>query len=301
LRAYKADTDINIISTPQILTTDNKKAEISVGQNVPYITSQNTTSSDQDYTQYEYRDVATKLGITPYINQADTLRLEIETEVTRIKGNADTLTPTTFKRTATTTVIVSDEETIVIGGIIGQDSSENEWKIPLLGDIPYLGWLFKTHTTTDTKTNMFIFVTPHIIRNPADIAGVTLRKEDRLETVMPQVKEELHRKRNPAHSLELSDMGYEKLTAGKYGEAREYFQEALSINPENPFALINMGVAFEKEGAYQQAIEMYQKVISTGTEETARSPEGYTGDDISLLKIARENIDHVREIMDKKQ
>ena len=299
LRAYKTDSDINIISTPQILTTDNKKAEISVGQNVPYITSQNTTSSDQDYTQYEYKDVATKLGITPHINQADTLRLEIETEVTRLAGDADTLTPTTYKRTVTTTVIVSDEDTIVIGGIIGQDSSENEWKIPLLGDIPYLGWLFKTHTTTDTKTNMFIFVTPHIIKNPAGIAEVTLRKEDRLESVMPQVKEELHRKRNPAHSLELSDRGYEKLSAGKYREAKEYFQEALSVNPDNPFALINMGVAFEKEGAYPQAVEMYQKVISTGTEEVARSPEGYTGDDIPLVKIARENIDHVREIMKK--
>ena len=300
LRAYKTDSDINIISTPQILTTDNKKAEISVGENVPYITSQNTTSSEQDYTQYEYKDVATKLSITPHINQADTLRLEIETEVTRLKGNVDTLTPTTFKRTANTTVIVSDEETIVIGGIIGQDSSENEWKIPLLGDIPYLGWLFKTQTTSNKKTNMFIFVTPHIIRNPADIAGVTMRKEDGLERVMPQAREELQRKKDPAHSLELSDRGYEKLAAGKYREAKEFFQEALSINPNNPFALINMGVAFEKEGAYPEAIEMYQKVISTGTDEVARSPEAHTGKELPLIQIARENIVHVRELMEKK-
>ena len=300
LRAYKTDSDINIISTPQILTTDNKTAEISVGENVPYITSQNTTASDQDYTQYEYKDVATKLSITPHINQADTLRLEIETEVTRLKGNADTLTPTTYKRTANTTVIVNDTDTIVIGGIIGQDATENEWKIPLLGDIPYLGWLFKTHTTTNEKTNMFIFVTPHIIRNPADIASVTMRKEDQLEEVMPEAKEQLKDKEYPAHSLELSDMGYEKLVNGKYREAKEYLNKALSINPDNPFALINLGVTFEKEHAYPEAIEMYEKVIATETTEVAKSPVDYDGEDITLLQVARENIEHVRQLMEQK-
>ncbi len=148
LRAFQSDSDINIISTPQILTTDNKKAEILVGQNVPYITSQNTTSSQQDYTQYEYKDVATKLTITPQISQAETLRLEISTEVSRIKpgGEADAFRPTTFKRTAETTVLVRDKDTIVIGGIIGQDATLAEYKVPLLGDIPLIGWLFKTQT-----------------------------------------------------------------------------------------------------------------------------------------------------------
>ena len=85
LKAYQSDADVNVISTPQILTMDNKKAEISVGENVPFITSQNTTASAQDYTQYEYKDVATKLSITPHINQSNVLRLEIETEVVRAK------------------------------------------------------------------------------------------------------------------------------------------------------------------------------------------------------------------------
>ncbi|MBE0585350.1 MAG: type II secretion system secretin GspD, partial [Desulfofustis sp.] len=124
LRAFQGDSDINIISTPQILTTDNKKAEIVVGENVPYITSQNTTAGQQDYTQYEYRDVATKLSITPQISQGETLRLDILTEVTRLKaGTDDQFRPTTFKRTVETTVISRDRETIVIGGIIGQDAT----------------------------------------------------------------------------------------------------------------------------------------------------------------------------------
>jgi len=297
LKAYQSDENINIISTPQILTTDNKKAEISVGENVPFITSQNTTASAQDYTQYEYKDVATKLSITPHINQADTLRLEIETEVTRLQGTSESLTPSTFKRTAVTTVIVNDKDSVVIGGIIGQDVLESEWKIPFLGDIPYLGWLFKTHTTDERKTNMFIFVTPHIIKNPADIAAVSLRKEDELGTVMPQVKEQLHKEVNPEHSVKLADLGYEKLASGSNIAAKEYFIEALSINPNNPFALINLGVLYEKDNVYPMAIQMYQRVIDTGTQEIARSPEGYEGVDISLVEIARENIIHAKKKM----
>jgi general secretion pathway protein D len=187
LRAYKNDSDINIVSTPQILTTDNKKAEISVGENVPYITSQNTTASEQDYTSYEYRDVSTKLTITPQISQGETLRLEIATEVIKLKDNTNN-TPTTFKRTAETTVIVKNNETVVIGGIIGQDSTDSTTKVPLLGDIPVLGYLFRADSELKTQTNMFIFITPRIIKNPADLASVTLTREDQMGEVMPDIK-----------------------------------------------------------------------------------------------------------------
>ena len=204
LRAYETDSAINIISTPQILTTDNKKAEISVGENVPYLTSQQTGDNvtDRVFNNYEYKDVSTKLTITPHINQADTLRLEIATEVVKLKAGTpdDQFRPTTFKRTAETTVIINDGNTVVIGGIIGQDATEGEGKIPFLGDIPLLGWLFKTHNNTSTKTNMFIFITPRIIKNPADIAAVTLQKEDSMGKVLPAVKQELHKEKNMEHA-----------------------------------------------------------------------------------------------------
>ncbi|WP_284153745.1 type II secretion system secretin GspD [Desulfofustis limnaeus] len=302
LRAYQGDSDINIISTPQILTTDNKKAEILVGQNVPYITSQNTTSGLQDYTQYEYRDVATKLGITPQISQGDTLRLEIATEVTRLKQGSteDQFRPTTFKRTAETTVIVRDRETIVIGGIIGQDTTNNEFKIPLLGDIPLIGWLFKTSGSTDTKVNMFIFITPHIIKNPADIAEVSLEREDRLSEDMPRAREELRRNQpKPEHGLVLADRGYEALRNDDLKTARDYLIKALQIDEHNPYALINLGVVYQKEGDYPRAIEMYRKVIETGTEATAMTPADYHGEDLSLVTIARQNIEFVEQLMQK--
>ncbi|MBW2681961.1 MAG: type II secretion system secretin GspD [Deltaproteobacteria bacterium] len=296
LNAYETDSAINIISTPQLLTTDNKKAEISVGENVPYITSQNTNASDQDYTTYEYKDVSTKLAITPHINQANTLRLEIATEVVKLKAGSavDRFRPTTFKRTAETTVIVSDGDTVVIGGIIGQDATEGEGKIPFLGDIPLLGWLFKTHTNSSVKTNMFIFVTARIIKNPADLAAVTLEKEDNMGTVLPAVQRELHKEVNPEHSTKLTIIGYEKLTAGHAQEAKNYFLEALEINPENPFALMNMGVVFEKEGDTEKAMEMYQAVINVGTIEVAAESNNTERNGALLVEIAQDNIDRIK-------
>ncbi len=296
LKAYKTDSEINIISTPQVLTTDNKKAEISVGENVPYITSKNTTTGtgEQDYTQYEYKDVATKLSILPHINQADTLRLEIETEVVRIKGNsAESGTPTTFKRTASTTVILNDRDTVVIGGIIGQDATESEWKIPLLGDIPYLGWLFKTHSTTNTKTNMFIFITPRIVKNPADLAAVTLEKGDRMQKALPAVKEELSREENPEHAEKLTAKGYENLVEGDLSGAGEFFREALGIDPVNPYALLNMGVVHEKSGNIEAALGMYQKVIAVGSGEFAGSVTGPDKVGASLKELAWESIKRI--------
>lgn len=301
IRAFKGDSDFNIISTPQILTTDNKKAEISVGENVPYITSQNTTSADQDYTQYEYRDVATKLTITPHINQADTMRLEIKTEIDKLQADSLDLTPTTFRRTADTTVIVSDSDTVVIGGIIGQDTTFSEVKIPLLGDIPGLGWLFKSRSTSNVKTNMFIFITPKIIRNPADIAGVTLQKEDDMSSVMPDVKQTIHKPVNREHAMVLTERGFNKLLDNKNAEAKEYFEEALEHDAENPYTLLNIGVVSEREGEYQRAIQYYQKVIITGTSATAIEASDPDKQGMSLLQIARENIERLQQRMDEKK
>ncbi|EKD40075.1 MAG: hypothetical protein ACD_75C00185G0010 [uncultured bacterium] len=291
LRAVKSDSDVNIIATPQILTTDNKKAEISVGENVPFITSKNTNASNLDYTQYEYKDVATKLSITPHINQANTLRLEIDTEVVRLKDSGDT--PTTFKRTATTTVILNDKNTIVIGGIIGHDETENEWKIPFLGDIPGLGWLFKTHSTATRKTNMFIFITPRIVRNPADALEVTKSKEDEIGKLLPEAQKKLERNDSRNQSMELTAKGFEKLQAGDLQNAKGLFQQALEMDPTNPFAAMDMGVVYEQVGETKLALQMYQKVIASDTAAVANISSDPDRTGKSLLQIARESIERI--------
>ncbi|MDW7773122.1 MAG: type II secretion system secretin GspD [Desulfobulbaceae bacterium] len=263
LNAFKNDSDVEIIATPQILTSDNKQAEIKVGENVPYITSQNTTAALQDYTNYEYKDVTTTLNILPQINQSDLLRLEIGVEVIKLKDLNDDR-PTTFKRTANTTVVVHNEETVVIGGIIGQDTTQNEFKVPLLGDIPGLGWLFKSRGNTQSKTNLFIFITPHIVENPAELASMYYQKRDVMEDVregLSVIDEWGAREPSKTHAVALSDLGFINLRQDNLLRARQYFEQALKIDPDNPYALLNLGVVNEREGNIVTAAEMYGRVL----------------------------------------
>ena len=299
LNAYKNDSDINIISTPQILTTDNKKATLVVGENVPYITSKNTSNSGsgQDYTNYEYKDVATTLEITPQINRADLLRLEISVEVIKLKNSND-FRPTTYKRTADTTVVVHNEETVVIGGMIGQDTSSGEYKVPWLGDIPLLGWLFKTHNETEERTNLFIFITPHIVASSPELAALYYKKRDAMEYVRQGSStipdHFFHAKPNPEHATALADLGFAKLQNGEFAKAKGYFQQALKINPDNPYALINLGIVYEHEGNSDQAVRMYQRVLDlAGQGKNAR--DAAPGVDQALQNTARENLKQLRQ------
>ncbi|MCL1980589.1 MAG: type II secretion system secretin GspD [Proteobacteria bacterium] len=267
VNAYKSDSDVNVIATPQILTTDNKKATIRVGENVPYITSKNTTSgTQQDYTNYEYKDVATSLTITPQVNQAEVMRLEIGVEVIKLKDSTNTTTPTTYKRTAETTVVVHNEQTVVIGGMIGQDDTIGEYKVPLLGDIPLLGWLFKSHSNLREKTNLYIFITPHIVENPAELAELYQKKRDTMEEVHRDpgdpADQFFHPVANPDHSVALADIGFAKLQQNDLRRAREYFTQALKINPNNVAAMFNLAQVCEREGKWSEAENLYRLILA---------------------------------------
>mgnify|MGYP002641335990 CR=1 FL=1 len=182
--AYQQDQDVNILSTPQILTTDNEEAEIMVGKNIPYITSKNTNATLQDYTNYQYKDVGVTLKVTPQISKERHVRLKIFQEITRlIPGGELTDQPSTYKRMAQTTVIVKDANTIVIAGLIGDDTTDIEYSVPCLGGIPVLGWLFRSSTKTREKTNLFIFLTPRIIENPLEARTIYQDKKDHIDRI----------------------------------------------------------------------------------------------------------------------
>ncbi|CAK8713255.1 Type II secretion system protein GspD [Candidatus Electrothrix gigas] len=298
LNAFKTDSDINIIATPQVLTTDNKEATITVGQNVPYITSKNTsqTGSTQDYTNYEYKDVGTTLKITPQINQANLLRLEIGVEVTRLKSEAGVVTPTTYKRSADTTVVVHNEEIVVIGGMIGQDITSGEYKVPLLGDIPLLGWLFKTYEDRDNKTNMFIFIMPRIVESSPQLTDIYQQKADIMEEVQKgsgEIPEKaLRRVPTQENALAFIDLGFAKLQQNDYVKAKGYFLQALKIVPENPYALINMGIIYEHEKDFNRAKKMYKHVLNLADshKDNRQETSQQRAEDRALLNIARENL-----------
>ncbi len=181
LSAYRNDKDVSILSTPQLLTLNNEDAEINVGQNVPYITRTDTSAVIPGQTfgsSYEYKDVGVILKITPNINEEQFVRLKIDQQVTKLADIQQTTTPTTLKRTAKTTVVIKDNETVVLGGMIDDSTSVETAQVPCVGDIPVVGWLFKTMGRGRSKTNLFVFITPHIIRNQAEAAAIYQKKLD---------------------------------------------------------------------------------------------------------------------------
>ena len=182
INAVKTDDNFQILSTPQILTTDNEEARITVGENRPFQTRATTDISGGTYESFEYRDVGKILKITPHVSEGRNVRLKLSLEVTSLDRLATATTgtnstrPVTNKRTIDTTVLVQDNHTVVIGGLIDDNRNENETKIPGLGDIPLLSWLFKTQSTGNQKTNLYVFLTPRVVKSPDEANRILSEK-----------------------------------------------------------------------------------------------------------------------------
>lgn len=185
--ALAADQDIEILSAPTLLTVDNQKAEILVGENVPFITGQGVDISNVEnvFTTVERQDVGIKLTVTPQVAEGDVVVLDVQQEVSRVIDteilDANVVGPTTSKRSASTTVSVADGRTAVIGGLISNAVQDRESKVPLLGDIPFLGRLFRADSVKDEKVNLIIFLTPHVIRSRGDLSEISAERQERFE------------------------------------------------------------------------------------------------------------------------
>jgi general secretion pathway protein D len=183
VQAYKKDEDVNFLSTPQILTMDNEEATINVGRNVAFQTRSAADSGSDTYSSYEYKDVGVTLKITPHISQDRFVRLVIYQEITALDDLATTSLdrPATLKRTIETTVVVKDRHTVVIGGLIDDSMTKTSYRIPCLGDIPVIGWMFKTDSNAVDKTNLFVFLTPKVVANPAEAKVLYEVKKEKIE------------------------------------------------------------------------------------------------------------------------
>jgi general secretion pathway protein D len=197
VRASATVNGTNILSAPHVLTLDNEEAEIKVGDNIPIISSRvqsaagvNAVDTDNGSglatsQNIERQDIGITLRVTPQISEGDTLRLEIFQEVTAVNeglsgvtGDPEEVGVALSNRRIENVVTVADEETVVIGGLIDEIQQDTENKVPWLGDIPFLGWLFKTTGDSFQKRNLLVFLTPHIIRNQAQHARQTIRKRE---------------------------------------------------------------------------------------------------------------------------
>ncbi len=181
LRAIQSESGINILSTPQLLTTDNQEAEIVVGENVPLITTRTVSSGGNIETAIERQDVGVRLKLTPHIAEGDFVSLDIYQEISSVSENAafdpNQVGPLLSKRFAQTYVVVKNNQTIVIAGLIKDDTRTIEQKVPLLGDIPLLGRLFRFKKDQKDKTNLLVFITPHIIKDPDTLLKIKKDKE----------------------------------------------------------------------------------------------------------------------------
>jgi general secretion pathway protein D len=178
--ALASNTKNDILSTPSIVTMDNKEASFNAGKEVPVQTgSQSSTNSDSVFNTIERKTVGTKLTVTPQINEGDSVLLNIEQEVSSVGKQAEGTTglgPTFDTRTVKNSVLVKSGETVVLGGLMDEQTKEEVSKVPLLGDIPVLGYLFRSTSNSTSKRNLMVFIRPTILRDANVYSGISNNK-----------------------------------------------------------------------------------------------------------------------------
>jgi general secretion pathway protein D len=182
LRLLKENGSSNILSTPSLLTTDNHEAEISVGKNVPFVTGSYTgtgsgaNNPSNPFQTVERKDVGILLTVTPHVNDGDTVVMDIAQEISSVDETQSSSGLVTNSRKINTQVMAASGEIVVLGGLIKDKVSSSESKVPLLGDLPLLGNLFKSQTSTTTKTNLMVFIRASVMPDDAMLKGATAEK-----------------------------------------------------------------------------------------------------------------------------
>lgn len=208
--ALSANSKSNLLSTPSLLTLDHQKAEILVGQNVPFQTGSFTTSAsgaDNPFTTIERQDIGVTLKVTPHINDGASLRLEIEQEISSIAPTSQGVNAVdliTNKRSIKSTILAEDGQVIVLGGLIQDDVTQADSKVPLLGDIPLLGRLFRSTKETRIKRNLMVFLRPTVIRDAAGMAALSGKKYSDIR-VLGDVRENYRPGVLPRNAVQLFD------------------------------------------------------------------------------------------------
>ncbi len=217
--ALQNDRDVNVLSAPNILTSDNQEAEILVGQNIPFIASRATDTANlaNTFATVERQDVGITLRLTPQISQGDVVRLDLYEEVSAVVPNplvdANVAGPTTTVRSASTTVVARTGHTIVLGGLISDNAVSTQGKLPFIGDIPVLGNLFKQNADQRNKINLLIFLTPHVLHDDAELQALSLDERN-------QFKRYLHQEKlGPRHYEQLNEPSWYAATATPTGGA----------------------------------------------------------------------------------
>ena len=199
LRAIATAGKAKILSRPSIVARNNQPASILVGQTVPLITSVRYDSLGNAINGITYTDVGIILRVTPFITEDGMVQMILSPETSavsptdKVQIQNATFAPVIDKRSADTVVVTPDGQTVIIGGLMHNQKTENEDKIPLLGDIPWVGNLFKHKTKSEVKTELMIFLTPHIIHNPTDMAALSDAEKAKFDALKALSEKELNK------------------------------------------------------------------------------------------------------------
>ncbi|MBU4200251.1 MAG: type II secretion system secretin GspD [Verrucomicrobia bacterium] len=179
LNMLQTSSDTRILSTPIILTTDNKEARIMVGEKRPIVTSTSISSGGTQQSGYEYKDIGIELTVTPHINKKGFVVMEISQKVNNVGGNQTidgNLVPIITTREFGASISVNDRKTIVLGGLVGTEKKDDQQKIPFLGDIPLLGYLFRYQSDQNKRAELMVMITPYVLKSPQDVYQETARR-----------------------------------------------------------------------------------------------------------------------------
>jgi type II secretory pathway component GspD/PulD (secretin) len=187
-RTLQNEGSLKVLSRPQIMAMDNQEAIINVSDNVPYVSGTQTSSTGQISTQVNRRDVGIVLTVTPQINPEGFVRMHVRQEVNEISGSTidvgqGVTSPIFFVREAETDLMVRDNETIVLGGLIETRNENREQKVPILGDIPGLGLLFRNQNDSQQRAELLIVLTPHVIRSPEEFRELSIAEVGNMELI----------------------------------------------------------------------------------------------------------------------
>jgi general secretion pathway protein D len=184
LKALERNSSVNVLSTPSVLTSNHKEAKITVGQNVPYVRQSRVTEFDPAtptaIRTFDFKDVGVELTVKPHVSAGGFVRMEIDTTFSKLIEGATGLsdeTPTTAQRKASTVISIMSDSTVVIGGLMQDDKVMVEEKVPLLGDIPFAGVLFRAQKERIEKTNLLLFITPRVLADEASMIRMTESKQ----------------------------------------------------------------------------------------------------------------------------
>jgi general secretion pathway protein D len=177
ISAVSKDSSSNILSSPSITVMDNGEASFVVGEEVPVLTGATSSSgNDNPFQTVDRKEVGIKLKVVPQINEGDSVLLNIEQEVSNVLAAEGAVDVRFAKRQLNTSIMVKDGQMLVLGGMIDERTQESDSKVPILGDIPLLGYLFRSTSTKVEKRNLMVFIKPTIIRDGMTADGVTQRK-----------------------------------------------------------------------------------------------------------------------------